>query len=125
MVFDASAKSSNGRRLNDILHTGPKLQHDIFEILIIWRLWQYLVTADVEKMFRQLNVAKEDQTYQMILWRTDVRRPIEEYKLKTVTYGTACAPFLAKRSLLEIANECKETNPRVYTIIKDNLYMDD
>lgn len=52
VVFDASAKTSNGKSLNDVLQIGSKLQHDIFQIMIKWRLWKYVMTADKEKMYR-------------------------------------------------------------------------
>ncbi|CAI6372031.1 unnamed protein product [Macrosiphum euphorbiae] len=34
VVFDASAKSSKGKSLNDLLHVGPKLQTDISDLVI-------------------------------------------------------------------------------------------
>ena len=68
VVFDASAKTTNGKSLNDIMSTGPKLQKDIYDIILKWRLWKYVVTADVEKMYRQIKVAEKDQGYQHILW---------------------------------------------------------
>uniref|UniRef100_W8AT37 Reverse transcriptase domain-containing protein n=1 Tax=Ceratitis capitata TaxID=7213 RepID=W8AT37_CERCA len=108
VVFDASAKTSNGRSLNDVMYTGPKLQRDIFDIILKWRLWKFVVTADVEKMFRQIKVHKEDQQYQNILWRNDSKKPLTVFRLNTVTYGTASAPFLAVRSLFKIAEDCNE-----------------
>lgn len=33
-VFDASAKTTNGRSLNDILYVGPTIQPDLFDLLI-------------------------------------------------------------------------------------------
>ncbi|XP_037954463.1 uncharacterized protein LOC119684486 [Teleopsis dalmanni] len=55
VVFDTSAKSTNGKSLNDIMMTGPRLQQDIFDILMKWRLWKFVASADVEKMFRLAN----------------------------------------------------------------------
>ncbi|XP_061401528.1 uncharacterized protein LOC133337308 [Musca vetustissima] len=89
VVFDASSKTSNGRPLNDILHTGPKLQKDIFDIITKWRLWKFVISADVEKMFRQIRVEEEDQDYQYVLWRDGKSEPVQQYKLTTVTYDTA------------------------------------
>ncbi|XP_037931369.1 uncharacterized protein LOC119666158 [Teleopsis dalmanni] len=54
VVFDASAKSTNGKSLNDIMMTGPRLQQDIFDILMKWRLWKFVASADVEKMYSLL-----------------------------------------------------------------------
>lgn len=36
--------------------------------------------------------AVHHQDYQRIVWRTSDEHPIKEYKLTTVTYGTASAP---------------------------------
>uniref|UniRef100_A0A1I8MME9 Peptidase A2 domain-containing protein n=1 Tax=Musca domestica TaxID=7370 RepID=A0A1I8MME9_MUSDO len=84
VVFDASSKTSNGKSLNDIMHTGPKLQKDIFDIITKWRTWRFVISADVEKMFRQINIDEEDQASQC---------NNNNNKLTTVTYGTASAPF--------------------------------
>ncbi|XP_059223245.1 uncharacterized protein LOC131997020 [Stomoxys calcitrans] len=123
VVFDASSKTSNGKSLNDILHTGPKLQKDIFDIITKWRSWRFVISADVEKMFRQIKVEEEDQEYQYVLWRNSRSEPVQQYKLTTVTYGTASAPFLAIRTLIEIGKRC--TNQGIGNRIKDDFYMDD
>lgn len=112
-MFDASAKSTNGRRL----------QKDIFDILLKWRLWRYVMMADVEKIYRQVRVAEKHQTYQHIVWREKKDEPIKEYRLTTVTYGTASAPFLAIRSLFHIADSC--SNVEITQIIKQDFYMND
>jgi hypothetical protein len=52
VVFDGSAKSSNGTALNDHLLVGPNLQKDIFSLLVDFRQYQYALSADVLKMFR-------------------------------------------------------------------------
>ncbi|XP_058982804.1 uncharacterized protein LOC131804242 isoform X2 [Musca domestica] len=87
VVFDASSKTSNGKSLNDIMHTGPKLQKDIFDIITKWRTWRFVISADVEKMFRQINIDKEDQEYQYVLWRNNKSEPVQQFKLTTVTFG--------------------------------------
>ncbi|XP_037932546.1 uncharacterized protein LOC119674592 [Teleopsis dalmanni] len=104
VVFDASAKTTNGNSLNNIMMIGPRLQKDIFDIIIKWRLWKFVVTPDVENMFRQIKIAEEHQDYQRILWRENPTDIIEEFKLTTVTFGTASAPFSAIRTLQQIAD---------------------
>lgn len=59
VVFDSPAKTSNSWSLNAIMCTGPKLQRDIFDIILKWRLWEIVITADVEKMFMQIKIAKK------------------------------------------------------------------
>ncbi|XP_075167722.1 uncharacterized protein LOC142239851 [Haematobia irritans] len=94
VVLDASSKTSNGKSLNDILLTGPRLQRDILDIITKWISWKFVISADVEKMFRQIKIEEVDQEYQYVLWRTGKNEPIQQYKLTTVTYGTASAQFL-------------------------------
>ncbi|GFY07772.1 integrase catalytic domain-containing protein [Trichonephila clavipes] len=93
VVFDASCKTTNGTSLNSLLGVGPKLQRDIFEILLNFRIPRIVFTADIEKMYCQILVADEDQKYQQILWRNNSSENIRTYKLKTVTYGLASASF--------------------------------
>lgn len=66
VVFDASAKGKNGLSLNDFLIKGPKLQEDLSQILLRWRTYRFVFTADVEKMFRQILIHPEDQRNQLI-----------------------------------------------------------
>jgi len=49
IVFDASAKASNGVSLNDILMVGPTIQDKLFSHLIRFRTYKYVITADIEK----------------------------------------------------------------------------
>ncbi|XP_033361813.1 uncharacterized protein LOC117240065 [Bombus vosnesenskii] len=53
VVFDGSAASSTGVSLNDTLYTGSKLQEGLFNILLRFRLHQYVLTGEIEKMYRQ------------------------------------------------------------------------
>lgn len=56
VVFDASATSSSGKSLNDLLHVGPKLETNITDLLHRSRFNQYIFTADICKMNRQIKV---------------------------------------------------------------------
>ena len=54
VVFDASCKTSSGYSLNDKLLVGPVVQDDLFSIILRFRLHAIALTADVEKMYRQI-----------------------------------------------------------------------
>jgi hypothetical protein len=125
VVFDASAKTTNGISLNDQLMIGPTLQEDLFSILTRFRTYQYVLSSDIAKMFRQILMQESHRDYQRILWRDDQSKPLEMYRLKTVTYGTACAPFLAVRSLQQLAHENIQKYPLASKIILRDFYMDD
>ena len=105
VVFDGSAKSATGASLNDKLFAGPNLQEELIDIVLRFRCHQYVLTADVAMMFRQILVSEKDRKLQMILWRDGASEPVKIYTLNTVTYGTSCAPYLAIRCLKLLAEE--------------------
>ncbi|UYV80338.1 hypothetical protein LAZ67_18002516 [Cordylochernes scorpioides] len=125
VVFDASCKTSNNYSLNDFLHTGPKLQHDIFNILVKFRTNPIAFTGDIEKMYRQIKVNSSDLDFQRIFWRNSPSESLLEYRLLTVTYGMSCAPYLAIRTLMQLATDKELLFPEASKIIKTDFYVDD
>ncbi|KAF2889157.1 hypothetical protein ILUMI_17016 [Ignelater luminosus] len=101
VVFDASAKSSNNRSLNDNLMSGPVIQQDLFSIISRFRTFQYVLTRDITKMYHQIRVNYEDANYQLIFWRDSSDKPVQTYRLLTLTYGTKPASFIVTRCLEE------------------------
>ncbi|XP_025156153.1 uncharacterized protein LOC112588962 [Harpegnathos saltator] len=82
-------------------------------------------SADIEQMFRQVRVAPEDQHLQQILWRDSQTQTISVYRLTTVTYGMACAPYLAIRTLHQLALDERERYPRAADLLRRQTYVDD
>ncbi|XP_062713787.1 uncharacterized protein LOC134290629 [Aedes albopictus] len=125
VVFDASCKTSTGVSLNDALMVGPVVQDDLLAIQLRFRLHRIAVVADVEKMYRMILVYPSDQRLQCILWRNTPNEPIRTYQLATVTYGTACAPYLATKCLQRLAELEAERYPVAAKAMKENYYVDD
>ncbi|XP_075157834.1 uncharacterized protein LOC142231101 [Haematobia irritans] len=125
VVFDASAKTSSGISLNDVLHVGPTIQDELFLHLIRFRLNMYAFTADIIKKYRMIMVHPSHRKFQQILWREHEDEPIRIYQLNTITYGMASSPFLAIRALHYVADKYKEEFPVGAHIIKTNFYVDD
>ncbi|XP_036329656.1 uncharacterized protein LOC118741790 [Rhagoletis pomonella] len=99
VVFNASASPSTGVSLNDIQLVGPALQDSLCSILLRFRRFRVAITADIEKMFRQVLVAQEHRDYQRIIWRESPAEDIRVYRLKTITYGMTCSSYNAVRTL--------------------------
>ncbi|XP_036340449.1 uncharacterized protein LOC118749779 [Rhagoletis pomonella] len=76
-------------------------------------------------MYRQILVHEEDQNFQRILFRKAPHLPIEDFRLKTVTFGVNCAPYLAIRTLHQLAHDCQEKYPLAKNIILHETYVDD
>ncbi|XP_058987609.1 uncharacterized protein LOC131806839 [Musca domestica] len=125
VVFDASCKSSSGWSLNDILHSGPRVQGDLFGMLLRFRLPRFVFTTDIEKMYRQVLVDKRDRKYQLIVWRNTPDKELEHYMLNTLTYGTTCAPYLATRCLKRLADTNIQRYPLGAMVLQKNFYVDD
>lgn len=125
VVFNASSLTSNGKSLNDHLLAGPKLQSDLPTIILKWRNFQFVCTADIAKMYRQIRVDDRDLDFQRILWQPATSDSAVEYQLLTVTYGTACAPYLALRVVKQLALDDGAEFPSAAEILQHHTYVDD
>ncbi|XP_059222926.1 uncharacterized protein LOC131996847 [Stomoxys calcitrans] len=125
VVFNASSPSSNKRSLNDNLFAGPILQQDLVLQILKWRFFKYVFNADVTKMYRQILLDPNQTQFQRILFRKSPKDQVEDFELLTVTFGVNCAPFLAIRTLLQLAEDVADTYPLASKIIQENLYVDD
>ena len=70
-VFNGSACTRSGKFFNGLLHAGPNLLSNLVDLVCRWRMYKYVLPADVEKMYRQILVHNQDQHFQSILWRVD------------------------------------------------------
>lgn len=131
VVFNASAPTSTGVSLNDIQLVGPTLQDSLSSILLRFRRYRVAITADIEKMFRQVLVTPEHRDYQRIIWRESPADDIRVYRLKTITYGMACSPYNAVRTLQQCAydNYGEVPDKRQAALARDaiqsSFYVDD
>nr|CAH7738520.1 unnamed protein product [Callosobruchus chinensis] len=124
-VFDGSCPSSSGWSLNDLQYIGPKVQNDIIDILLRFRTYTYVVSADVSKMYRQILIHPDHRSLQQILWRESPSEDFSVYQLQTVTYGTRAAPYLAIRCIRQLAEDNSEQFPLASKTILEDIYVDD
>lgn len=125
LVFDASSRAQLGVSLNDMLLSGPVIQDDLMSILLRFRKHSYVIIADVAKMYRQIWVTESQRDMQRIVWCESSDRPLQEYRLNTLTYGTAPASFIATRCLHELAFQNQVKYPKSSQVILKDFYMDD
>ena len=78
VAFAACAKTISGDPVTDNLMLGPKIQNDLFEILIRFRFDKVSLAAD-----------KEDKPYHRLLWKETPETPSlsENYRMTRNTYG--------------------------------------
>ncbi|XP_051858132.1 uncharacterized protein LOC127565087 [Drosophila albomicans] len=124
VVFNASSPTSNGKSLNDILHTGPILQSDLTIQILKWRFFKFVFNADITKMYRQILVDPNHTRFQRLLFRTPDEK-LCDFELNTVTFGVNCAPYLAIRVLHQLASDVRDRYPLASDIIANYMYVDD
>ena len=93
VVFNASQLTDSDLSLNACLFAGAKLQTDITVILTRWRFHRVAFTADIVKMFRQFRMHEKDVDWLRVLWRELPLEEMRSFRMRTVVYGTACAPY--------------------------------
>ena len=111
VVFDGSAKTTNGSSLNDILMVGPKLQDDLYDILIRFRFFKVAMSADVSKMYRQIEIIPHEKDFHRLFWTLAPTETVETYRMTRVAYGIASSAYHSIRLLLEYGKE-KDVSPK-------------
>ncbi|CAL8136776.1 unnamed protein product [Orchesella dallaii] len=125
VVFDGSCKSTTGVSLNDAMYVGATIQDDLYDLLLRFRVHTIVLKGDIAKMFRQFLLKEEDANFHRIVWRESPTQNIKDYRLLTVTYGTACAPHSSTRCLQEVGKDSESKYPSAAKVLKEDAYVDD
>ena len=125
VVFDGSAATSTGASLNNILQIGPTLHPTLAHILIKFRSYPVALTADVAKMYREVELAPEDRDLHRFIWRPTTEEPIQDYRMTRVTFGVSASPYLAIRTLQQTARDHGSDHPVAFNHIMSSFYVDD
>lgn len=125
VVFNASAASINGVSFNDQQLPGPKLQGDLIETFLRFRIFKFAMTADIKQMFRQVKVATSEYNFQRILWRDEPHHPIKQYFITVVSWGMTSAGYNSVRALRQCAIDGQSEYPLGAEIALNDFYFDD
>lgn len=123
VVFNASMPSQNCLSLNSVLSSGRKLQQDIVLVLNRCRCYKVVFVCDIVKIFRQILVDARGRDWLRIL--SDFGKGLQQFRLCTVTYGTACAPYQALRILWEILKRICPNSANMLLLFLRLSYIDD
>ena len=80
-VFNGSAKLPTGESLNDLLCVGPNPLKNPIDLICRNRNFKTALSADIEKMYRQVWVHEDDRKYQAILWRFSPQQEVSVFLL--------------------------------------------
>ncbi|XP_065365403.1 uncharacterized protein LOC135958426 [Calliphora vicina] len=125
IVWDAAAKS-NGVSLNNFLLKGPDMLASLPSILFRFRQRKVAVCGDIEQMFHQIFIRKEDRNVQRFLWRScDENKEPDVYIMNVLIFGASCAPCISQYVKNLNASKFENKYPEAAAAIKDNHYVDD
>lgn len=125
VVFDASAKVE-GVSLNDAINQGPKLQRELFDVLLRFRKNPVALVCDIAEMYLQISLNPRDRPYYRFLWRDlDQERPPDVYEFQRVVFGVNSSPFLAQLVSQEHARLHQSEYPMAAETVLQSTYMDD
>ena len=125
IVFDASAKHC-GVSLNDAIHQGPKLQQELFKVLISFRKYPVALVCDIAEMYLRIELYPQDRKFHRFLWRgpDNHQKPIE-YEFNRLVFGVNSSPFLAQLVSRHHARIYEKVYPKAAETILQSTYMDD
>ena len=125
VVFDGSAVSTTGTSLNQSLMVGPTRHPTLENIILKFRSYPIALTADVSKMYREVELSNSDRDFHRFLWRSTPEKVIQDYRMTRVTFGVSASPYLAVRTLQQTAADHGQDHPEAAQHIRSSFYVDD
>ena len=122
IVFDASARY-NGFALNDVILQGPKLQNNLFDVLLHFQRYPVALACDTAEMYLRVELDPKDRACHRFLWRDMNVKQKPEFNC--LVFGINSSPFLAQ-FVSQFHAKCYEKQyPRAAEVILKSTYMDD
>ncbi|XP_077966575.1 uncharacterized protein LOC144420797 [Styela clava] len=114
------------RRLD--LMPGPDLVSSLIGVLTQFRKGRIALVADIEAMFHQIKVKKEDCNALRFLWwpNGDISKKAELYSMERHIFGACSSPCIASFCLKETGKRFgHEFDKRICEIVENGFYVDD
>ncbi|XP_035230633.1 uncharacterized protein LOC118202575 [Stegodyphus dumicola] len=100
---------------------------DILELLLKFRQNRIAFTADIEQAFLQISLADEDGNAVKFLWNDGELNGTKTKALRMtrVIFGATSSPFLLRATLNVHVDKYKLQYPNVFSMLTENMYVDD
>lgn len=128
VVFDAAAQV-RGTSLNSQLLTGPDLLKSLTGVLLRFREGAVALVADIQEMYHQVQIIKQDRPAQSFLWRdlNEAQKP-DIYEMQVAIFGAKSSPasanYVLRRTITDHAADV-ELKTETARMLHDSFYMDD
>ena len=127
VVFDCAAEFEN-ESLNKHLLQGPDLTNNLTGVLVRFRQEYVAFMCDIEGMFHQVRVNKEQRDLLRFLWWEDgnATKDPQEYRMTVHLFGATSSPGCANFALKSTANDYQnEFGPAAANFLRNDFYVDD
>ena len=127
IVFDCAAKHQQVSLNSEVLQ-GPDLTNSLLGVLTRFRLHPVAFMADVEAMFHQVRVPKEDRDVLRFWWFPDgnLDASPRRYRMKVHLFGGTWSPSVSSHALrLAAAADDTGEKPAIKEAVLHNFYVDD
>lgn len=114
--------------LNDHLFTGPDLTNTLVGVLCRFRKGSVAFMCDIERMFHQFQVKREDQDYLRVLWweKGNLDTAPSIFPMKVHLFRAASSPGNANFGLKHLATQGRgQFEENAIHFIHRNFYVDD
>ncbi|GBL94651.1 hypothetical protein AVEN_83970-1 [Araneus ventricosus] len=127
-LFDASSHDVGEASLNDCLHIGPNLYPDIFYLLLRFRLYPIVFTADIKQAFLQIEVDEKDRDVSRFLFTddpTDGSKSPQIYRFTRVLFGVNSSPFMLAATIKHHLRKYQGIYPETSEFLNNCIYVED
>ncbi|XP_078485266.1 uncharacterized protein LOC108950654 [Ciona intestinalis] len=106
---------------------GPDLTNNLVGVLTRFRKEEVALMTDIESMFHQFFVRKQDRDFLRFLWwKDDSFQEILEYRMKVHLFGAKSSPGVANYRLKQAADDGEDIfGQDVADFVRQNFYVDD
>ena len=127
VVFNCPVRCK-GTSINDELLQGPDMTNRLLGVMLRWRRESIALMADIESMFYQVKVQKEDCDMLRYLWwpQGKLSEEPEDYRMLVHIFGAVSSPSCANFALKKTAiDTCSKYGKEVEKSISNDFYVDD
>ena len=127
IVCDATAKAKKGcKSLEECLCRGPVILEDLCRLLLRFRIYKVVLTADIENAFLQVGLQPVDRGVSRLLWLKDPTKPLTKDNLKIyrfirTPFGVISSLFLLGATIFHRVEQAR--TPAAEKIMKI-MYVD-
>ena len=124
LVINA-AKEFEGRCINDFIAKTPDVMNNLYGVLLRFRQGPCTYTADIQRMFLQVEIEPEDRRYVRVLYQPVRPGPIHLVECQRHMFGLRSSPYVAMEIIKTHAREHQDNWPSAARAVLHSSIVDD